>query len=182
MRRIRTRFFIGVEGEGESGFIVWLKDIADNARLQVHYDVRVLGGGDPLHMVQKARRELRQAQHGFAARVLLLDSDRFDADRARGEQARQLAHKGGFRLLLQQPDQEAVLLRLHAGHEHDLPVSPALRPLQRVWPDYAKPTSRKILADRFATADLHRARLHDPMLDDLLTALHLTRAITATPA
>lgn len=182
MRRIRTRFFVGVEGEGESGFIAWLRGVADDARLHVHYDVRVLGGGDPLHMVQKALRELRQAQPGFAARMLLLDSDRFDADRERGERARRLAQRSGVGLYLQEPDHEVVLLRLHVGHENDEPASPALRSLRQVWPDYAKPNSRKNLADRFTTADLHRARLHDRMLDDLLTALHLTRAVTATPA
>ena len=46
MRRTRTRFFIGVEGEGEGGFIAWLRDVADDAGLHVHYDVRPLGGGD----------------------------------------------------------------------------------------------------------------------------------------
>jgi len=150
--------------------------------LHVHYDARVLGGGDPLHMVQKALRELRQAQPGFAARLLLLDADRFDAVRERGEQARRLAQRSGIELFLQEPDQEAVLLRLHVGHEQDLAASPALRPLQRVWPDYTKPTSRKILANRFATADLHRARLRNRMLDDLLIALDLTRDVTEPPA
>lgn len=182
MRRTRTRFFVGVEGEGDSGFIAWLRGIADDAGLRVHYDVRVLGGGDPLHMVQKAQRALRQALPGFAGRLLLLDSDRFDADPERGAQARRLAQQCGIRLFLQQPDQEAVLLRLHAGHENDLPASPALRPLRRVWPEYVKPTSRQILADRFTSADLHRARLRDEMLDDLLTALHLPRSVTEPPA
>lgn len=182
MRRTRTSFFVGVEGEGERGFIAWLKDVAGDAGLHVHYDVRVLGGGDPLHMVQKAQRELKRAQPSIAARLLLLDVDRFNADRRRGAQARQLAQQSGIILFLQDPDQEGVLLRLHPGHEQDVPMQPALRSLQRVWPGYVKPTSRMILAERFTIADLHRARLHDRMLDDLLTALRLVQAVTATPA
>ena len=182
MPKIRERFFVGVEGESERGLIAWLRDVADEMGLFVHYDVRMLEGGDPLHMIEKALRLLKRTEPGLRAKLVVIDADRFHADRGRGDRAARLAEANNVRLFLQEPDHEALLLRLHDGHERDRPPSPGVSALRPVWPDYRKPATRRVLQQRFTSTDLHRARLRNRMLDDLLTALHLPRAVTEPTA
>lgn len=167
------RVFIGVEGEGEAGFIAWLKRIAEARRMAVHYRVSVLQGGDPLHMVQRAVRARAMEADRYPTSVIVIDADVQRRNADRDHKARALARREGFTLLLQVPDHEAVLLRLHQGHERDQPTTPAMRALQRVWPDYRKPATRQILDERFTAADLERARRHDAFLDALLNCLQL---------
>lgn len=76
----RRRFFLGCEGESEQSYGALLQIIADESlQLRVHLDLQLLGGGDPLAIVEAAvekARERAQKRGRFVRRAVLLDSDR----------------------------------------------------------------------------------------------------------
>ena len=76
----RRRFFLGCEGESEQSYGALLQSIADESlQLRVHLDLQLLGGGDPLAIVQAAVEKARARARNrgrFVRHAVLLDSDR----------------------------------------------------------------------------------------------------------
>ena len=106
---------------------------------------------------------------------MLLDSDRVEADRAAGRDARASASKWGLEIVFAIPNLEGLMVRLHKGYETRLvPARDALRQLRKLWPEYRKGMlSAEQLRRRFALADLRRAARHDGEMRKLLEALGL---------
>jgi hypothetical protein len=59
----RRRFFLGCEGESEQSYGALLQIVADESlQLRIHLDLQLLGGGDPLAIVEAAVEEARNAR------------------------------------------------------------------------------------------------------------------------
>ena len=80
--RPRRRVFLGCEGESERGYGALLRRLLEVHRQDVHLDVVLLrpGGGDPLALVELARRLIdeseRKREAPYSLRAVLLDSDK----------------------------------------------------------------------------------------------------------
>lgn len=97
-----------------------------------------------------------------------------EQDRQAGRDARKLADKSRLDLVLQCPNLEGLLLRLHPGHEYRrIQAQEAEDELRKVWPEYRKPPTAEQLDRRFDLPDLLRAAGHDPHLQRLLEVLDL---------
>jgi hypothetical protein len=75
--KVRTRFYLAVEGAGEQSFVKWLQQLCENHGLHIHLDCQPLGGGGYQSMFTNAlyyrqRNERRKAK----ASILLVDGDR----------------------------------------------------------------------------------------------------------
>jgi len=176
LRVLRARLFFGVEGEGEQAFCRWLQQLCDESGRYLHLDVHNLCGGDPLKMLQEAlERRRRGLERGeYIASVLLLDGDCLEEGHPRTLQTWQLAERESFRLIVQKPNQEGVLLRLHPGREREFPTaSRSIEALRHVWQGYEKPVEFRDLRKRFDLNCLLTAALHDPALSELLKILGL---------
>ena len=107
-------------------------------------------------------------------RLVLLDSDRVEADLQSGRDAKAMASKLGLEIIFQDPNLEGLLLRLHDGYERRRVMKGAVNArLRRVWPDYRKPPTQFQLSGRFGRNDLRRAAQHDQDLQRLLDILGL---------
>ena len=74
-QKIRKRFYIAVEGEGEQSFIKWLQELADKCELFIHLDCQIIKGGGyktMLHQTVKCRKYKQDKK----ASILLVDKDR----------------------------------------------------------------------------------------------------------
>jgi len=108
------------------------------------------------------------------AKLVLLDEDRIDEDYRNGRDARAFARQSGIGVVLQTPNLEGILLRLHPNHEQRVvSAHEAERELKRVWQGYRKPPSSGQLSKRFSVDGLRRAAKHDPELRQLLTTIGL---------
>ena len=109
-------------------------------------------------------------------RLVLIDQDRIDEDQRQGRDPKSAAGKSGIRIVLQTPNLEGVLLRLHPNMEQRV-VAPrdAESELRKVWPEYAKPPTASQLHGRFTVADLERVAKYDSQLRKLLVAVGLAR-------
>ena len=160
----RRRAFIDCEGESEQGYVAWLRRTIDADQRNLHLDAVLLkpGAGDPLRMVDLAcalMRERERKRGPYRWRAVLLDADRRDEAPGGRAELQSRARQHGLRLLWQEPNHEAMLLR-------HLPDCETLRPataaavharLRRHWPDYAKPMSANDLAARLDATSLRRA-------------------------
>ena len=129
-----------------------------------------------MSVVSDMARFLKRQQ--FAAEVetklVLLDEDRIDEDCRNGRDARAFARQSGIGVVLQTPNLEGVLLRLHPNNEQRVvSAHEAERELKRVWPSYEKPPSSSQLSKRFSVDDLRRTARYDSELRQLLTAIGL---------
>ena len=107
-------------------------------------------------------------------KLVLLDQDRIDEDTRNGRDARAFARQCGIGIVLQIPNLEGVLLRLHPGNEQRVvSVHEAERELKRVWPNYKKPPISTELSKRFSLDGLRRAAKYDHELRRLLTTIGL---------
>jgi len=136
-------------------------------------------GGDPLALVTSAVRRRSESQRkagiGHRHSLLLIDTDRLDDGTGRSQEAIKRAALAGLTLIRQVPCFEAVMLRLHSGHEKDVPrtAHDAEDRLERCWPGYDKPMTRHQLASHFAFADLQRLAQVDEDMRRLLEILGL---------
>lgn len=172
----RRVVFIGCEGESEQAFARFLGHCCDAAGLHLHLDVKSMHGGDSLAVVKEAGRYLARhpGRRDIDARLVLLDQDRMKDDRRAGRDAERAASNHKLDVIVQNPNLEGVLLRLHAGHEQRrVAARGALAELRKVWPEYRKPPSADSLVERFAPSDLWRAARHDDQLRRLLDVLGL---------
>ena len=107
-------------------------------------------------------------------RLVLLDSDRVEADLQSGCHAKAMASKLGLEIIFQDPNLEGLLLRLRDGYERRRVMKGAVNArLRRVWSDYRKPPTQFQLSGRFGRNDLRRAAQHDQDLQRLLDILGL---------
>ncbi|WP_439532727.1 RloB domain-containing protein [Polymorphobacter sp.] len=176
----RVPIFIGCEGESERGYVAFLSRLVEEAGLAVHLDPVVLqpGGGDPLAIVERARKRLsegRRKQTAYAAKFVMLDRDKLGQAPARDAQVAAVAAGAGLSLIWQDPCHEAMLLR-------HLEACATLRPrttplaesalIQR-WPAYSKPMDGAGLSRRLDHAALLRAIAVEPELALMVKAIGL---------
>lgn len=172
----RRAVFIGCEGESERAFARFLGRCCEAEGLHLHLDVKSMHGGDSLSVVEKAGRYLARhpGRRDIGVRLVLLDQDRMKDDRRAGRDAERTASTHGFKVIVQDPNLEGMLLRLHAGHEQRrVAARGAWAELRRVWPEYNKPPSADSLIERFTPSDLWRAARHDDQLRRLFDVLGL---------
>ena len=174
-QRQRRRFFVACEGESEESFIKWISGLAEARNLNLHlHPVNLEGGGFRKMLEQAVMREARERkQNGpFRGRFLLLDADRVADDPWSIEKLRTEAGQNGFTTILQQPNFEGVLLRMHEGCERDFLCKAATESrLKSRWPHYRKAMDALELARKFNLEDLLRAGRADPFLAELLKRL-----------
>lgn len=173
----RRIVFIGVEGKSDRAFLRFIRDVCENEALHLHLDVKPATGGDSVAVVEAARRRLKRHSdsRSISRRLVLLDSDRVETDKAAGRDASLSASRWGLEVVFAVPNLEGLLIRLYNGHETRFVSAPdALRQLRKLWPEYGKGAlSADQLRRRFALADLRRAARHDEQMRKLLAALGL---------
>jgi hypothetical protein len=158
----RLRIFFGCEGESERSYGAFLSEILQNSGYHVHLDTVPLTGGDPLALVESARRRVVENERNrgrYAIRALLLDADRLGQTPARDVRIGPIAGAVHLRLIWQRPCHEALLLRhLDGCRDHQPPTSTlANQELRRQWPEYDKPMSAMRLAARIGLRELRQA-------------------------
>ena len=170
---------MGVEGKSDRAFVRFLGLLCDRAGLHVHLDVRPCNGGDSLEVVRETARRLRRHpdRRGIAARLVLLDLDRMQADQAAGRDALAEAENHGLEAVLINPNLEGLLVRLHKGYEaRTVPARGAENQLRKLWSPYSKSSvTGDQLRQRFSVGDLKGAARHDEQLRRLLSVLGLIR-------
>ena len=129
-------------------------------------------------MVNKALRKRKDkdlpGQNRFVKSFLLLDSDRYEQDGERRQEAIRAAQTGKLILIWQRPNIEGLLLRLFPNCETlDPPATATRGELEKKWLGYDKSFSRQNLEDNFKIEDLTRAARFDEHLQRLLKELDL---------
>lgn len=161
-RRTRKRVFVACEGESERGYAGFLRELAEEIGLSLHFDLQICPGGDHLAVVQKAVATMRRRaqQHGrFWKKVIFLDSDRRHENAERTRQADRMIAQFGLLPIWSTPCLEALLIRHFPGRENAEPPTSelALQELRRHWKEYEKPTSRRELGAKFDISHVQRA-------------------------
>ena len=173
----RRVVFIGIEGKSDRAFARSLGGVCEDAGLHLHLDVRPASGGDSVAVVEKTGRRLKRHPdpRSISERLVLLDSDRIEADKAAGRDARVMARELGLEVVLMTPNLEGPLCRLHDGREtRAIAPGNTERHLRALWPGYHKGSLRADqLQRRFTLADLGRAARFDEELRKLLGILGL---------
>ena len=174
--RRRQAILVGTEGPSERAFVRFVQHCCDESKLEVHLKVWLGNGGDSLSVVEQMNRYIRMnsSEREFSRRLVLLDQDRIDQDRQTGRDAFAAASTSNIQIVLQVPDLEGVLLRLHKGQEQRfVPSGGSEQALRKVWTKYRKPPQKDDLIRRFTVSDLRRAARHDRYLRELLTVVGL---------
>lgn len=174
----RRRVFLGCEGESERGYGAFLRILLEELRQDVHLDPVLLGGGDPLTLVELAaeriaRSEQTRRQPSYEVRALLLDSDLRGRNQDRDRRALLLAGTIQLSLIWQEPCHEALLLRHFEGCDQLRPPTSALsmtRLLQN-WNSYEKGMPAARLAQQFTHADVLRAAAVERELQTFLAQI-----------
>ena len=167
---------IGTEGHSERAFVAFLQRCCSDAGVNVHLRPWVGSGGDSLAVVEGMVRFVRGSAmtQDVEKKLILLDSDRVAEDRRNGRDGCKAASRAEIEVVLQRPNFEGLLIRLHRGHEQRrVPAGRTGRELSKLWQDYAKPPNANGLQTRFSVDDLRRAARHDPDLYRLLTTVGL---------
>ena len=145
--------------------------------MDVHLKVWPGNGGVSLSVVEEMNRYIRRngLERELSRRLVLLDQDRIEQDRQTGRDAFAAARTSNIRIVLQVPDLEGVLLRLHKGQEQRfVPATlSGQQALRKVWRTYRKPPQKDDLIRRFTVCDLRRAARHDCNLREMLTVVAL---------
>ncbi len=116
----RKRIFLGCEGASVGSFVTWLGRLCDENDLHLHLDQYNAGGGDGdgesvVRRSLKERSRRVQNDGAYYRSMILLDSDRLQADLRAGRDPRVL--EGIVPLVWLRPNLEGLLVRLHEGHE-----------------------------------------------------------------
>ena len=175
----RKPIFVGCEGESERGYIAFISDLAENARLPVFIKPVLLSpAGDPMARVEKAIRLIndnRRKRIDYALRFILMDSDQIALAPDRAERAIVLANEHRISIMWQRPCHEALLLRHFAGHATKRPTTSTVsgRELLKLWPIYSKPMSRVSVANTLDYDAVCRAAMVEQDLMEFLVAVGL---------
>lgn len=176
-RKIRTRIYLAVEGEGEQSFVKWLQELSEQQNLPVHLDCRLLRGGGYRSMLESAFYYLQHGnQRKAKTAILLVDGDRGQRkdDGWSLAQLKQEAKKKSFVVIVQNPNQEGWLLRLLLQEKNlQLDINNIGRQLRRHWPNYKKSIDTYALSSKLSLNDLLRVAQLDSNLNDLLSIVGL---------
>ena len=173
---LRRSIFIGVEGPSDRAFVKFLGRYCDREGRHLHLHAEPANGGDSVVVIESAIRYLsnRSFAEEFIRKFVLLDEDRIQQDKRAGRDAHAVAAKHELEVVLQIPNLEGLLLRLHRGHErHRLQARDAKAKLEKLWPKYDKSLTSDHLNQRFNLDDLRRAAKYDKHLQRLLTILEI---------
>ena len=173
--KIRTRFFVAVEGESEQSFLRWLQVLSET-ELHIHLDTIPLGGGGFKTMLQRAVREhKRRSRRGvYRDRFLVVDADRAAQGDWSIEKLRREAARHKITVCVQNPNHEGLLLRLLPGMEREHPDAASTESkLRSHWSGYRKPMNAHALNRQFSLEDLLRVANSDADLRILLTGIGL---------
>jgi hypothetical protein len=176
----RKRIYLGCEGASEQSYGKRLGEIADAAGLHLFLDCDVLGGGDPLALVERAIRQIREKvskRGAYAHRAILLDKDRQGQSPDRDRQILPLTNKHKLCLIWQEPCHEGFLLRHLEGQQNARPVTSdlAVKALKGVWAEYQKAMPAIHLASRIDLDAVRRASLVEAALAVFLDQIGLAR-------
>lgn len=174
----RRRVFLGCEGESEQSYGVLLGKLTEARHRRIHIDAVLLqpGAGDPLGLVERAVRLIRDRSEragAYVIRAVLLDSDKTGLIPERDARVLALARRHGLHLIWQKPCHEGFLLRHLDGCETLRPAqsAEAMAELQRRWPDYRKGLPAARLAGRLDEGCILRAASVETVLRDFLDAI-----------
>lgn len=154
-----------------------LQAFSEQNRLNIHLDCRVLGGGGYETMLKRAlqyQARDKKLKNKPQTSILLLDGDR-DQRKEDGwtlEKLKREAKKIGFRVCVQQPNQEGLIFRMLPGNEGKRPnVKSVNKLLAKQWPAYEKPIDFRMLSQKFTLNDLLRVAKVDEDLRKLLSMI-----------
>ena len=171
----RRTIFIGVEGQSDRAFVIFLRKCCDRQGKHLHLNVNSANGGDSVAVI-KHYLSKRSSAKELHQRLVLLDEDRIQQDRKAGRDAYAVASKHKIEIILQIPNLEGLLYRLHQGKERrHLPAHTTMAELQKLWPEYDKSLKSDQLDQRFSLDDLRRVAKHDTHLQRLLTILEIDK-------
>lgn len=158
----RKRIYLGCEGPSEQSYGKRLGDIADAAGLHLFLECDVLGGGDPLALIELAIKRIREKvkkRGPYVHRALLLDNDKLGQSIERDQRIPPLARKHDLCLIWQEPCHEGFLLRHLVGQHSMRPQGSqlAVSALTDVWPEYQKAMPAALLAERIDRIAIQRA-------------------------
>jgi hypothetical protein len=177
--KVRTRYFVAVEGESEQSFVKWLQVLSET-ELHIHLDAVPLGGGGFKSMLQKAVRLHKRASRigAYRLRFLIVDGDRAKQGDWSIEKLRREAAKHKIIVCVQNPNHEGLLLRMMPGMEREYPdAASAEIKLKSRWPNYRKPVNARELGRQFSLDDLLRMASVDIDLRTLLKKIGLMRGL-----
>jgi len=164
----RKRFFFGCEGASERSYVKFMQTLADRKGLHVHFRAEVIGGGDPLAVVEgaiAASRRLRRQIGNFDHEAILLDRDRLGESPQRDQRIESSARNANLTLIWQDLDHEAFLIRHIPGQEtRQIGRGNSLAAIRQFWPEYEKPVDAIWLLDRISIEDWHRMIEANPAL------------------
>ena len=174
----RRTIFIGVEGRSDHAFVQFLEKRCERKDRHLHPVIHSAKGGDSVAVIESAIRHLSKnpPAKGFRQQFVLLDEDRIQQDKKAGRDAYVVASKHKIDIILQIPNLEGLLYRLHQGKEQrQLPANTTMAELQKLWPEYNKSLTADHLYQRFNLDDLRRVARHDTHLQRLLTILEIDK-------
>ncbi len=178
----RRRVFLACEGESEQSYGALLSRMTNARHGHTYLDIVLVqpGGGDPLAIVERAVRLMRERVRRFGAytaRAVLLDADKLGLSPDRDLRIAPLAERNDLRLIWQEPCHEALLLRHLEGCAELRPpdTGRAAETLQRRCPNYRKGMAAIRLATLIDVGGVVRAAGVEPALDAFLTAIEFPR-------
>ena len=175
----RKPIFVGCEGQSEVGYIAFISDLAEAARLPVFIKpIALTSAGDPLARVEKAIRLIddnRKKRIAYAACFILMDSDQIVRAPERAAQAKVCAVENKISIIWQNPCHEALLLRHFAGRETKCPQTAVQsdRQLVKAWPGYRKAMSKQDIAQVLSLECVGRAAAVEHELKSFLNCIGL---------
>lgn len=171
----KTPVFVFVEGQSDQAFASFLQHCFDKDRKPLNLDIEPGSGGDTLVVVETAIRHLKKGESGkdYYRKIVLLDADRIEEDKRHGRDAHAKAKKHGLEIILQDPNLEGLLLRMHPGNESKkYQPKDVKKELKKFWPEYDKSKLNEYLLDkRFTFEDFRQAAKYDQQLQRLITIL-----------
>ncbi|GJE18527.1 RloB domain-containing protein [Methylobacterium marchantiae] len=178
----RRRIFLGCEGESEQSYGVLLGRLIEARHRRIHIDAVLLqpGAGDPLGLVERAIRQIRDRTMrtgAYAGGAILLDSDKRGLVPERDAKAATLCAQHRLHLIWQEPCHEAFLLRHLVRCETLRPAGThqSLDELRRRWPDYRKGLAATRLALTLDEACVLRAASVEAALNAFLETIEFGR-------
>ena len=172
----RRSIFIGVEGRSDCAFVKFLGIWCEREGKHLHLHAEPANGGDSVVVIESAIHYLSKNSFAkeFIRKFVLLDRDRIQQDKRAGRDAHAVATKNRLGVVLQIPNLEGLLCRLHQRQEQRQLLASATRAeLKKLWPEYDKSLTSDHLNQRFNLDDLRRAAKYDKHLQRLLTILEI---------
>jgi hypothetical protein len=184
---VKQRFWVACEGNAEMAFVAWLNQLAKENRTPVHLESINMKGGSQESMLKKAGKQFVEVQkkekdleveEKFVHAFLLVDNDR--SDNPPLEKFRKDSKRAGLTLILQDPNFEGVLCRLHSDYkQQELDSQKVGSLIQELWSGYDKARLNAYwLRDKFGYGleALQRLAERDEELRNFLTMTNLLTA------